>query len=79
MITLRTLLLFALLVSANGCMSYSAVQRAKGQHNVVTGHSPTEPHQSYYALLPLTVPADVATSPFQLIIYVAFHSSSTPL
>ena len=73
------MLLFALLASTNGCMTYSAVQRAKGEHNVVTGDSPTEPHPGYYALVPLTVPADVVTSPFQFIIYVALRGSSTPL
>ena len=73
------LLLFMLLVSTNGCMTYSAVQRAKGEHNNVTGHSPVEPHPAYYALVPLTVPADIVTSPFQLIIYVALRSSSAPL
>jgi hypothetical protein len=73
------ILFLTLLVCSNGCMTYSSVQRAKGEHNVVTGHTPTEPQPGYYALLPLAVPADIATSPFQLIIYVLLRSSSTPL
>jgi hypothetical protein len=73
------LLLFALIMYSNGCMTYSSVQRARGEHNVVTGHSPTEPHPGYYALLPLAVPADIATSPIQLLLYVLLGSSSTPL
>jgi len=77
--TFHAILLFALLVSTNGCMTYSAVQRAQGEHNNVTGHSPSEPQPGYYALVPLTVPADIVTSPFQLIIYVALGSSGPPL
>jgi|GEM_PF-6353942 len=72
-------LFLALLVCSNGCMTYSSLQRAKGEHNVVTGHTPTEPQPGYYALLPLAVPADIATSPIQLIVYVLLRSSSTPL
>jgi len=77
--TVSAILLFALLISSSGCMTYSSVQRAKGKPNVVTGHNPTEPHPGYYALLPLAVPADIATSPFQLLLYVLLSSSNTPL
>ena len=76
--TLSTLFLAATLAGMNGCMTYSSVQRAKGEHNVVTGHSPTEAHRGYYALLPLTVPADIVTSPIQLLLYVLLASSNTP-
>ena len=75
----RSLLLLALLLAMSGCMTYSTVQRAKGEHNVVTGHSPTEPHPGYYALLPLAVPADIATSPFQLFFYAYLHLSGADL
>jgi len=77
--TVSTILLFALLFGSNGCMTYSAVKRAKGEQNGVMGWPAKEPQPGYYALVPLTVPADIATSPFQLIIYVAFSMSSTPL
>ena len=77
--TFSTILLFALLMSSSGCMTYSTVQRAKGEHNVITGHSATEPHPGYYALLPLAVPADIATSPIQLLLYLLLGSSNTPL
>ena len=53
--------------------------RAKGEDNVVTGNHPTEPQPGYYALLPLTVPADIATSPVQLVLYLFVWGSSTPL
>ena len=52
-------------------MTYSAVQRAKGEENVWTGYEPKEAHPAYWALLPLTVPADIVTSPFQLYMYLA--------
>jgi protein-S-isoprenylcysteine O-methyltransferase Ste14 len=77
--TVGGILFFAFLMSSSGCMTYSSVQRAKGEHNVVTGHYPTEQHPGYYALLPLTVPADIATSPIQLLLYVLLGSSHTPL
>ena len=66
-------LLVVLLISSSGCMTYSAVQEAIGKDNSVTGHQPEEPHPGCFALLPLTVPADIATSPVQLIIYVALY------
>ena len=75
----RSLLLFALVIGASGCMTYSSVQRAKGEPNVVTGHHPTEAQPGYYALLPLTITADVATSPIQLLLYLLLGSSQTPL
>ena len=68
-------LLIGLLIGTNGCMTYSSVQKGKGQYNVVTGDNPSEPHPAYFALLPLTVPLDVATSPIQLLIYALASSS----
>jgi hypothetical protein len=35
-----------------------------------------KPNAAYYFLLPLTVPLDVATSPFQLLLYLAFRNAS---
>jgi|ERR1700722_14728163 len=89
---LESLLLVTLLVGSNGCMTYNTIQYAKGHpenamwltfrnpqksppHFVTT----TEAHPAYYALLPLTVPIDIATSPIQYItvlvatIYVEAH------
>ena len=68
--TIPFFVLAVLLFSSNGCMTYSAVQEAKGKWNGVIGHQPSEPHPACYALVPLTVPLDVATSPIQLIYYV---------
>jgi hypothetical protein len=69
------LCLIAVLVTTSGCMTYSAVQRGKGQLNVITGDNPDEPRPAYYALLPLAVPLDIATSPIQLLIYALASSS----
>ena len=67
------LLLITLLISQSGCMTYDAVQRAKGKPYLsgISYVSPPDdkPHPGYYALLPLTVPLDVATSPFQGIFF----------
>jgi hypothetical protein len=59
-------ILFGLLViSSNGCATASAVQSAKGK--TLLGDGADEPNKGYYALLPLTIPFDIATSPFQAI------------
>jgi hypothetical protein len=78
-----TLLLITLIGGSNGCMTYSSVQDAKGHPEkamwiVGTHPSPnpdSKPQPAYYALLPLTVPADIATSPFQLIYYLVLTTS----
>lgn len=75
--TICAILLFALLVSTNGCMTYSTVKRAKGEQNGVMGWPAKEPQPGYYALVALTVPADIATSPFQLILYVLAYASAS--
>ena len=72
-----TILLFALLVSTNGCMTYSTVKRARGEENPVMGRPAGEPQPGYYALLPLTVPADIVTSPFQLILIALVYASAS--
>jgi hypothetical protein len=107
---IASLLLIALLVSSNGCMSTGAVQRAEGhtsewvvvektdkvvEHDgicTVTRENPPKgekaeirfirysevaggggyayrPNPAYYALLPLTVPLDIVTGPFQLLYF----------
>ena len=67
--------LVALLLSSSGCMTYSTVQEARGKWNVVIGHQPDKPHPACYALVPVTVPLDVATSPIQLIYYIVLNVS----
>ena len=77
--TIGNLFPLVLLLTLNGCMTNSAVDRAKGtsSRGYPSGTGETihyqmhvQPHPAYYALLPLTIPADVATSPFQLGYYV---------
>lgn len=73
---LWSILLFTLLVFAGGCMTGNAVAHAKGEERtwlgtrVVTrdGRPPDgKPHPGYYWLLPVTIPADVATAPIQIL------------
>jgi len=52
----------------------------KGETNemhlhLVTDHSGYVRKPGYYALLPLTVPADIATSPFQVLFFVLLNIS----
>lgn len=81
-------LLLALLVCSGGCMTQSTIQYAKGdsydawinntygfRYQAQTLSDREEkPDAAYYALLPLSVPADVATSPVQLAALVYFSS-----
>ena len=72
-----SLLLITLLVSSNGCMSYSAVQDAKGHQDKTmwiwrgqtSGDSDNKSRPAYYLLLPVTIPADIVTSPIQAIVF----------
>jgi len=65
-------LMLGSLMSSTGCMTYSAVQRAEGKPNAWSGaDDPTKAYPAYWTLLPLTVPADIVTSPIQLVIYLA--------
>jgi hypothetical protein len=79
--TLTSLLLIALIIGANGCMTQSAVKYGNGHPDkawinnkfdtaYLAPDPNTKPHPAYYALIPLSFPADVATSPFQLIVAV---------
>ena len=78
------LLLIALLVSLNGCLTYKTIGRAQGtatgsfflptksvDANGVTVRL-NKPHPAYYALLPLTIPVDIATSPVQGIFILCY-------
>lgn len=75
--------LVVFLAETNGCMTQSTIKYAKGHpdkawinnnfNRTYSAPDPNaEPHPSYYALLPLAVPADIVTSPFQLIGYGIF-------
>jgi hypothetical protein len=74
----------ALLVVSGGCMTQSTIRYAKGDSydawiNNTYGYNmhaqslsdlQEKPHAAYYSLLPLSVPADIATSPVQLVVLV---------
>ena len=63
-------MLIVLLISSNGCMTFEAVDDAEAQtHLDEKGHVIVDEksHPAYYALLPLSVPADVALSPAEII------------
>ncbi|HMD55248.1 MAG TPA: hypothetical protein VKJ65_11925 [Phycisphaerae bacterium] len=74
--TIVSFLLIALLISSNGCMTYSAAQDAKGRQDqaVWMGHYGSDrddkSHPGYYFLMPLTVPGDVAFSPIEGVWYL---------
>jgi hypothetical protein len=69
--TILNLLLLALLVSSNGCMTYSVAKEAQGRHDQASwmGNTYSEhddkSHPAYYLLMQLTFPADVAISPIE--------------
>ena len=95
--TLTSLGLVALLIGANGCLTQSAIQYARGRPGEAwvnddfgnralplepvdmawttngfefggsPGNPPAKPQPTYYLLLPVSVPADIATLPFQII------------
>jgi hypothetical protein len=67
------LVLIALLVCGSGCMTNATVEKARGpatfdlkdkNGSLVGEHKNSKP--GYYLLLPLTVAADIATSPVQI-------------
>jgi len=71
-----------LVITQNGCMTYGAIQHAKGKPGVFDSDKNTKPdgkpHPEYYRLLPLTVPADIVTSPFQLFFWNLVHTDYAP-
>ena len=82
-----SLFLLALLVSLNGCMTNTAINHARGisSRDYPSGSGESihydihfQPHPAYYALVPLTVPADIATSPFQLGYYLWYRYGPGP-
>jgi|SRR5690348_6320879 len=82
--TINWLVLILLLVSSNGCMTYTAVYNGSAhKYQRVEGFNPDEDNwvemdkgwqPSYYLLVPLTIPADVLTSPAQLLLFSNYGS-----
>ena len=68
------------LMATSGCMSTHVVKNKARPHveydAATERHKQVEGHTGYYALLPLTIPADVATYPLQLIFLGGGLSSS---
>lgn len=63
-------LLIASLCANSGCITGQVLREAqpKEKYNSETKRTETIPgHDAYYALLPLSIPADIATSPLQLL------------
>jgi len=70
-----------LLILGSGCMTNAVIQEARREPrpmeslattNKVTGvrSAPLDHPKASYLLLPLTIPADIVTSPFQLLMYL---------
>ena len=68
----KLLVCLAFCAIADGCVTQSALQAAHGEANMFTSHSKKaediKPNPAYYALLPLTLPADVVATPVILVI-----------
>jgi hypothetical protein len=83
--TLVGTMFIALLISANGCMTESAIHEAGGYPEMArsdltqfgcpedSSEPSGEPHPAYYALLPLTIPADIALYPFEDMAWFVNH------
>ena len=72
-LSMCSLLIF--LLFGSGCMTAKVVEKAKPaeQWNSETKETETKPGQpGYYAILPLSIPADIATSPFQIIGFMVY-------
>ncbi len=74
--TLVSLLLIALVIGSNGCLTQSTIKYAEGNPTYAWIGAPSgdvapdnTPKPAYYALLPLTIPADIVTAPIQVVGY----------
>jgi hypothetical protein len=69
--------LLSLVISTSGCITTETIDHAEGsKHTSAKGEVIVDEKSKpeLYVLLPLTVPADIATFPFQLVIgYLAFR------
>jgi len=70
-------LLALILLNTNGCVSTYIVKTKARQHLKVdpadNRAKPVDGDPAYYALLPLTIIADVATAPFQILYFSDSH------
>jgi len=70
------ILLFPLVMGFTSCTTLAVSNRANGQHTFPPpkgkDQKPIDPNPAFYALLPLSIPVDVATLPFQMI-YLLNH------
>jgi hypothetical protein len=76
------ILISALLISVSGCMTGTTIDHARGawqgpyfmgSESVDKDGKPVQtqdPNSAYYCLLPLTIPADIVTSPIQLVLWL---------
>ena len=71
-------LLWLLLLATNACVSTYVVKAKARPHLKIdpadNRPKPVEGDPKYYALLPLTIIADVATAPFQILYFSDSHS-----
>lgn len=76
------LLAFSLLLTP-GCISTHVVQKKVKPHQeydpLTKENRPVEGQPAYYALLPLTVVADIVTAPVQLVLYASSGSGSASI
>jgi len=84
---ISSLFLSVSLFTLNGCMTNNAINHAQGisSRSFPSGtgedidyHMHFQPHPAYYGLVPLTIPADVVTSPFQLGYYLLHKHGQPP-
>ena len=75
-------LLFGCLIACGGCASNYVVEWKAKTHtewDKVQEHNIDVPGQpAYYALLPISVPFDIVTSPIQLIVLLSWPAAKTP-
>lgn len=75
-------LLFGCLIACGGCASNYVVEwkaRTHTEWDKVQEHNVEVPGQpAYYALLPISVPFDIVTSPIQLIVLLSWPAAKTP-
>ncbi len=71
-------MLAAIVISSTftSCVSYSTIQLAQGEYNVVTGKEPKKAIPASYILLPGSIAADIVTSPFQLYLFSQMGSTN---
>ncbi len=63
----HALVISAVILGWTGCVTSSVIEKARPLESWQSRKDPKDrgAHPGYYALLPLAVPIDIATSPFQ--------------